>query len=166
MRGHAVCQRALSWAPTDRLQRLHSSLWLVCVFINLGSLHFGCGRDAKDGAIQPRLAWFLYYLPPLGTESVSCFIGFSKLNSPAHRYLCLRFKLHLAMSPARLEARMDSLLSFPVGLFHPLQHNGLSRRSPSCRPAWSYRLVARFEMSSTAASKLKRVIGLRLDSKR
>ena len=26
---------------------------------------------------------------------------------------------------------MDSLLSFPVGLFHPLQHAGLSRRSPS-----------------------------------
>jgi hypothetical protein len=26
---------------------------------------------------------------------------------------------------------MDSLLSFPVGLFHPLQHAGLSRRSPN-----------------------------------
>jgi len=51
-------------------------------------------------------------------------------NSPARRYLSLRFKQHLAMSPARLEARMDSLLSFPVGLFHPLQHAGLSRRSP------------------------------------
>ena len=25
---------------------------------------------------------------------------------------------------------MDSLLSFPVRLFHPLQHAGLSRRSP------------------------------------
>src|SRR5215472_4916711 len=24
--------------------------------------------------------------------------------------------------------------SFPVGLFHPLQHAGLSRRSPACRP--------------------------------
>jgi hypothetical protein len=38
--------------------------------------------------------------------------GFSKLNSPAHRYLCLRFKRDLAISPARLEARMDSL--FPI----------------------------------------------------
>jgi hypothetical protein len=28
---------------------------------------------------------------------------------------------------------MDSLLSFPVGLFHPLQHTGLSRRSPNGR---------------------------------
>jgi hypothetical protein len=79
------------------------------------------------------IMWLLCCLPPLGTESASCSIGFSKLNSPAHRYLCLRFKRYLAISPARLEARMDSLLSFPVGLFHPLQHAGLSRRSPSCR---------------------------------
>src|SRR5215831_18089447 len=68
------------------------------------------------------IAWLLCCLPPLGTESASCSIGFSKLNSPAHRYLCLRFRRHLAISLARLEARMDSLLSFPVGLFHPLQH--------------------------------------------
>jgi len=30
---------------------------------------------------------------------------------------------------------MDSLFSFPVGLFHPLQHAGLSRRSPGGRPS-------------------------------
>ena len=28
---------------------------------------------------------------------------------------------------------MDSLLSFPVGLFHPLQHAGLARRTPDYR---------------------------------
>ena len=28
---------------------------------------------------------------------------------------------------------MDSLFSFPVGLFHPLQHAGLSRRTPDGR---------------------------------
>ena len=28
---------------------------------------------------------------------------------------------------------MDSLLSFPVGLFHPLQHAGLARRTTSRR---------------------------------
>jgi hypothetical protein len=63
-------------------------------------------------------------------ESASWTNGFSKLNSPAHRYLCLRFDRHLAVPPARLKARMDSLLSLPVGLLHPLQHAGLSRRSP------------------------------------
>ena len=39
----------------------------------------------------------------------------------------------LQARPPRLEARMDSLLPFPVGLFHPLQHAGLSRRTPSTR---------------------------------
>jgi hypothetical protein len=37
------------------------------------------------------------------------------------------------MSPARLEARMESLFSVPVGLFHPLQHAGLSGHTPSRR---------------------------------
>src|SRR6516165_5585042 len=80
-----------------------------------------------------RLMRLPYCLPPLGTESASCSIGFSKLNSPAHWYLYRRFRSHLTMSPARVEARMDSLFSFPVGLFHPLQHAGLSRRTPECR---------------------------------
>jgi hypothetical protein len=46
------------------------------------------------------------------TESASCSFGFSKLDSPAHRYPCLRFKRDLAIPPARLEARMDSLFPF------------------------------------------------------
>src|SRR5437660_9404554 len=46
----------------------------------------------------------------------------------------LRFTRHLTVPPARLAATMESLFSFPVGLFHPLQHAGLSRRTPDCRP--------------------------------
>src|SRR5579864_4565273 len=42
----------------------------------------------------------------------------------------LRFRGQLTLPPARLEARMESLFSFPVGLLHPLQHAGLSRRTP------------------------------------
>src|ERR1019366_6262986 len=106
-------------------------------------------------------------LPPLGTESASCSIGFSKLNSPAHRYLCLRFKRHLTMSPARLEARMDSLLSFPVGLFHPLQHAGLSRRSPDCRLTGSDSVLSRFAMpggtTSADTPMTKASVGVRRD---
>src|ERR1700758_1236622 len=51
----------------------------------------------------------------------------------------LRFRRGLAISPARLEARMESLFSFPVGLLHPLQHAGLSRRTPSSRPTLTFR---------------------------
>jgi PAS domain S-box-containing protein len=38
--------------------------------------------------------------------------AFSKLNSPAHRYLYPRFNRNLAISPARLEARIESLFPF------------------------------------------------------
>ncbi len=31
---------------------------------------------------------------------------------------------------------MESLFSFPVGLFHPLQHAGLSRRTPRMMPTF------------------------------
>src|SRR5438105_14858119 len=94
--------------------------------------------DYAGPTIHSRLAWLSCCLPPYRNGVGILFqTGFSKLNSPAHRYPCLRFKRHLAISPARLEARMDSLLSFPVRLFHPLQHAGLSRRTPSCRPAGS-----------------------------
>jgi hypothetical protein len=52
----------------------------------------------------------------------------------------LRFRGQLTLPPARLEARMESLLSFPVGLLHPLQHAGLSRRTPVCRLSGTDRL--------------------------
>src|SRR5712664_2614863 len=68
-------------------------------------------------------------LPSSNQERVGVLVlRFSKLNSPAHRYPCLRFKRHLAMPPARLRAKMVSLLLL-VGLFHSLQHAGLSRRT-------------------------------------
>ncbi len=72
---------------------------------------------------------------------------FSKLNSPARRYLCLRFTRRLAASSARLEAKVVRY-SFLVGLFHSQQHAGLSRRSCDIRyrppfrrlkPFWAFR---------------------------
>jgi hypothetical protein len=55
----------------------------------------------------------------------------------------LRFTRHLAMSPARLEARVESLFSFPVGFFRPLQHAGLSRRTPVCRQTGQNHRISR-----------------------
>ena len=53
-----------------------------------------------------------YCLPPTHHGVGILIPDFSKLNSPAHWYLCLRFTRHLTMSHARLEARMDSLFPF------------------------------------------------------
>src|SRR5580704_7943659 len=117
---------ARSWFGDQDVQEL--SRFSYMLFLSVRGFFDSAGPDHPLA-----LAWLSCCLPPFGTESASCSIVFSKLNSPAHQYLCLRFKRNLAMSPARLEARMDSLLSFPVGLFHPLQHAGLSRRSPRRR---------------------------------
>ena len=50
-------------------------------------------------------------LPPSG-ESRRPDFAFFEAQYPAHRYPCLRFKRHLAMSPARLRAKMESLSPF------------------------------------------------------
>src|SRR6202035_4973126 len=63
----------------------------------------GLARDYRETAV----------LPSSNQERVGVLVlRFSKLNSPAHRYPCLRFKRHLAMSPARLRAKMESLAPF------------------------------------------------------
>jgi len=59
-------------------------------------------------------------LPSSNQERVGVLVlRFSKFNSPAHRYRCLRFGRHLAMSPARLRAKMESLSPFLWDSFIP-----------------------------------------------
>src|ERR1019366_808254 len=62
-------------------------------------------------------------------ESASRSTGFSQLNRPAHR--CLRSTLQATPHDVTCKTRgQDGIATpFPVGLFHPLQHAGLSRRS-------------------------------------
>jgi hypothetical protein len=72
---------------------------------------------AGSSTTQDRLLARVYresaVLPSSYQERVGVLVlRFSKLNSPAHRYPCLRFKRHLAMSPARLGAKMESLSPF------------------------------------------------------
>src|ERR1700741_2902231 len=56
-------------------------------------------------------------------------LRFSKLNSPAHRYPCLRFGRHLGDVTCKTEGQDGVAVSFLVRLFHSLQHAGLARRS-------------------------------------
>jgi hypothetical protein len=71
-------------------------------------------------------------LPPMwpspSLNKVGVLNWFLEALCPACRCLCLRFDVCLATHPARLEVRMDRV-SFPVRLFHSLQHAGLSRRT-------------------------------------
>src|SRR5713226_7784214 len=68
----------------------------------------------------------------------------------------LRFTRHLTVPPARLEARMESLFSFPVGLFHPLQHAGLSRRTPGRRQSFGASSVSSHNQFPISARRDRR----------
>src|SRR6267143_5065025 len=90
-RSRACCSSACAGSPTTQDRLL--------------------ARDYRETAV----------LPSSNQERVGVLVlCFSKFNSPAHRYPCLRFKRHLAMPPARLRAKMESLLlscgtlSFPT----------------------------------------------------
>ncbi len=60
-------------------------------------------------------------------HTVGTRIAFFEAQFPARRCLCLRFTRPLTAPSARLVVRMVRY-SFPVGLFHPRLHAGLSRR--------------------------------------
>jgi len=72
------------------------------------------GLMTRRPTAHSRLARLPFAFLLLERKSASCSIGFSNLNSPAQDTSVYASSGHLAMSPARLEARMDSLLSFPV----------------------------------------------------
>jgi hypothetical protein len=61
-------------------------------------------------------------------DQVGISIYIFEAQYPAHQCPCLRFDGHLAITAAKLGVRMVRY-SFPAGLFHSLQHAGLSRRT-------------------------------------
>jgi hypothetical protein len=71
------------------------------------------------------------FLPYRNGVGVLIQTGFSKLNSPAHRYLLSTFQTRPRDLACKTRGQDGVAVSFPVGLFHPLQHAGLSRRTPS-----------------------------------
>src|ERR1039457_6767888 len=82
------------------------------VLVHVVSLACAGSNDYAGPDNHSRITRLPYCLPPTrhGVGILNC--DFSKLNHPAHQCLYLRFECHLAMTPARLKARMDSLLPF------------------------------------------------------
>ena len=90
---------------TETLQRSPGSR--ACCFSACAGSQTTQGRLTTRDLTQPAV------LPSPSEVEVGALIErFSKLNSPAHRYPCLRFDRHLAMPAARLGAKMDSLSPF------------------------------------------------------
>jgi hypothetical protein len=77
-------------------------------------------------------------LPPTqhGVGILNC--DFSKLNHPAHQCLCSTLQAPPHDDTCKTRGQDGFATSFPVGLFHPLQHAGLSRRSLCSRQCGHY----------------------------
>src|SRR6266852_2663373 len=65
--------------------------------------------------------------PSRDKHSVGARYSFFEARFLARRCLCLHFTRRLAAPSAKHEVKMVRY-SFPVGIFHPLLHAGLSRR--------------------------------------
>ena len=116
----------------ERLQRSPGSR--ACCFSTCSGSSTTQGREpTRESNADTRAAF------PFREQGRHPETDFSKLNSPARRYLCLRFTRRLAASSARLVAKVVRY-SFLVGLFHSQQHAGLSRRSRDIRVLYRRRL--------------------------
>ena len=79
----------------------------ACCFVSVPGFFDYAGPDSHSRITQ------LPCCLPLLRNAVGILIyPLFEAQYPAHRCLCLRFNRHLTMSPARLEARMDSLFPF------------------------------------------------------
>jgi len=107
-----ACPPCGSWPSRTGLDRQTKACWRspgsrACCFISVLGFSDYAGPDSHS-----RITRLPCCLPPTHHGVGILIPDFSKLNSPAHWYLCLRFTRHLTMSHARLEARMDSLFPF------------------------------------------------------
>ncbi len=106
--GSAPSRTALD--QIERLQRSPGSR--ACCFSTCSGSSTTQGREpTRESSADTRAAF------PFRKQGWHPETDFSKLNSPARRYLCLRFERHLAAPSARLEAKVVRY-SFLVGLFH------------------------------------------------
>ena len=89
-------------------------------------MHVVSQRARGLGLREIRLVLALAAMP-MWPSHVTYQVGISiylfEAQYPAHQCPCLRFDGHLAVTAAKLGVRMVRY-SFPVGLFHPLQHAG------------------------------------------
>ena len=99
-----------------------------------------------------RIAWLPYCLPPTrnGVGILIRRLFAAQLPRPPMPLSTLQDTPHDV--PCKTRGQDGFATSFPVGLLHPLQHAGLSRRTPVGRRSRSDHKAAPIEMSGTASS--------------
>src|SRR5712691_5633470 len=90
--------------------------------------------DYAGPTVHSRLAWLPCCLPPTRNEVGILIYGLFAAQSPRPPMPLSTLQETPRDVPSKTQGQDGFATSFPVGLLHPLQHAGLSRRSPACPP--------------------------------
>src|SRR3981081_4734180 len=93
--------------------------------------------DYAGPTVHSRLTWLPCCLPPTRNEVGILIFGLFAAQSPRPPMPLSTLQETSHDVPCKTRGQDGFATSFPVGLFHPLQHAGLARCSPSCRPTGS-----------------------------
>src|SRR3981189_2628206 len=88
--------------------------------------------DYAGPTIHSRLAWLPCCLPPTRNEVGILIYGLFAAQWPRPPMPLSTLQETPRGGPSKTRGQDGFATSFPVGLWHPLQHAGLSRRSPGC----------------------------------
>src|SRR6266850_3396369 len=86
--------------------------------------------DYAGPTVHSRLAWLPCCLPPTRNEVGILIYGLFAAQSPRPPMPLSTLQATPRDVPSKTRGQDGFATSFPVGLLHPLQHAGLSRRSP------------------------------------
>src|ERR1022692_1923109 len=89
--------------------------------------------DYAGPTVHSRLAWLPCCLPPTRNEVGILIYGLFAAQWPRPPMPLSTLQKTPCDVPCKTRGQDGFATSFPVGLLHPLQHAGLTRRSPVCR---------------------------------
>src|SRR5713101_7876949 len=98
--------------------------------------------DYAGPTVHSRLAWLPCCLPPTRNEVGILIYGLFAAQSPRPPMPLFTLQETSRDVSSKTRGQDGFATSFPVGLLHPLQHAGLSRRSPVC-PLYAHNREAR-----------------------
>src|SRR5205807_4587273 len=103
--------------------------------------------DYAGPTVHSRLAWLPCCLPPTRNEVGILIYGLFAAQSPRPPMPLSTLQETPRDVPSKTRGQDGFATSFPVGLLHPLQHAGLSRRTPGC-PSSASVVVGQFDKTS------------------
>src|SRR5712691_6330403 len=115
--------------------------------------------DYAGPTVHSRLAWLPCCLPPTRNEVGILIYGLFAAQSPRPPMPLSTLQETPRDVPSKTRGQDGFATSFPVGLLHPLQHAGLSRRSPD-RPSLgtSAKLAALLRLHSSLSHSIQNLL--------